>query len=286
MSDRYDTTNSSESETEMSEEISESEPVMSEESSKEEEDENDDDIPRQLSLNSSSPSEEIFLFDTRGRTRIAKKKPRLDMSKTKRSCATKFSDVATKTKSVSRGGKSSMPPKKSFPGLRSHWPRSRSLASGTQSTPSPRFNSNVRSTVPRTEPSKRMLPGHTPTTRHGGQSSSSSSSQDKPETYPERSDSEYDPTDHERPIKSVLGEISNMLGTVIKRLEKTESKLESMERRLEKSSSSSGSSSEAISKKKVPQVVRVSQAIIIRPPPTPPPPQINFQNIHCMLANH
>lgn len=111
MSDRSDTTNSSESEAEMSEEISESEPAMSEESSKEEEDENDDVIPRQLSLNSSSPSEEIFLFNTRGRTRIAKKKPRLE---TKRSFAIKFSNVATKTKSVSRGGKSSVPPKKSF----------------------------------------------------------------------------------------------------------------------------------------------------------------------------
>lgn len=74
------------------------------------------------------------------------------------------------------------------------------------------------STVPRTEPNKRMLPGHTPTTRHGGQSSSSSS-QDKSENYPERSDGEefeHDPTDRERPIKSVLGEISNMLGTVLK----------------------------------------------------------------------
>ena len=225
MIDGSDTTNSSESEAEMSEEISESEPAMSEESSKEEEDENDDVIPRQLSLNSSTPSEEIFLFDTRGRTRIAKKKPSLE---TKRSCATKFSNVATKTKSVSRGGKSSVPPsKKSFSGSRFQRPRSRSLASGTLSTPSPRLNSNVhggRSTVPRTEPNKRMLPGHTPTTRHGGQSSSSLSSQDKPENHPEQSDGEefeHDPTDHERPIKSVLGEISNMLGTVIKRLEKT-----------------------------------------------------------------
>ena len=143
---------------------------MSEESSKEEEDENDDDIPRQLSLNSSSPSEEIFLFHTRGRTRIAKKKSRLEISKTKGSCAAKFSNVATKIKSVSRGGKSSVPPKKSFPGSRYQRPRSRSLASGTLSTP-PRLNSNVHggpSTVPRTEPNKRILPGHTPT-RHGGQ---------------------------------------------------------------------------------------------------------------------
>ena len=47
-----------------------------------------------------------------------------------------------------------------------------------------------------------------------------------------------------------------MLGSVNKRLEKTESKLESMERKLEKTSS--GSSSEGVSKKKfVPQVVRV-----------------------------
>ena len=123
MSDRSDTTNSNESEAEMSEEISESEPAMSKESSKEEEDENDDVVPRQLSLNSSSPSKEIFLFDTRGGTRITKKKPRLEISKTKRSCATKFSNVATKTKFVSRGGKSSVPPMKSFPGSRYQRPR-------------------------------------------------------------------------------------------------------------------------------------------------------------------
>ena len=48
-----------------------------------------------------------------------------------------------------------------------------------------------------------------------------------------------------------------MLGTVIKRLEKIESKLESMERRFVKTSSSSRSSSETISKKGVPQVVRI-----------------------------
>ena len=62
-------------------------------------------------------------------------------------------------------------------------------------------------------------------------------------------------TDH--PILSVLGEISNMLGTVLKRLEKTESKLESVERRLEKTSSSGSSSESVVRKRIVPQVVRV-----------------------------
>ena len=61
----------------------------------------------------------------------------------------------------------------------------------------------------------------------------------------------------ERPINAVLGEITNMLGTVIKRLEKTESKLESMERRLVNNSSGS-SSKQATKKRCVPKVVRVS----------------------------
>lgn len=38
--------------------------------------------------------------------------------------------------------------------------------------------------------------------------------------------------EEDHPMSSVLGEISNMLSTVIKRLEKTESRLESMECRL------------------------------------------------------
>ena len=63
--------------------------------------------------------------------------------------------------------------------------------------------------------------------------------------------------DDDRQIMSVLGEISNMLGTVLKRLEKTESKLESVERRLEKTSSSGSSSESVVRKRIVPQVVRV-----------------------------
>ena len=46
-------------------------------------------------------------------------------------------------------------------------------------------------------------------------------------------------------------------GTVLKRLEKTESKLESVERRLEKTSSSGSSSESVVRKRIVPQVVRV-----------------------------
>ena len=61
----------------------------------------------------------------------------------------------------------------------------------------------------------------------------------------------------DRPISSVLGEISNMLGTVLKGLEKTESKLESVKRRLETTSSSGSSSESVVRKRIVPQVVRV-----------------------------
>jgi hypothetical protein len=64
-----------------------------------------------------------------------------------------------------------------------------------------------------------------------------------------------------------LDEISNMLGTVIKRLEKTESKLESMERQLEKSSFSSGSSSELFPKR----CLKMPTSVLI-----PPSPQKNF----------
>lgn len=56
-------------------------------------------------------------------------------------------------------------------------------------------------------------------------------------------------------IQTTLGEISSMLGTVIKRLERNELKLESMERKL--ASSTSGSCSESTIKKTVPKVVRV-----------------------------
>ena len=74
-------------------------------------------------------------------------------------------------------------------------------------------------------------------------------------------DDEFTDDFSEQPVKSVLGEITNMLGTVIKRLEKTESKLESMERKFI-SNSSSGSSSERMTKKKsIPKVVRVSISI-------------------------
>ena len=77
---------------------SESEPAMSEEMSEEEEgfgySETEDVIPGQLSLNSSSSTEEIFSSDTRGRTKIVKKKPRLESSK--KAYSTKVSCVATK----------------------------------------------------------------------------------------------------------------------------------------------------------------------------------------------
>ena len=56
-------------------------------------------------------------------------------------------------------------------------------------------------------------------------------------------------------LSSVLGEITNMLGTVIERLDKTESKLDSMERQLKTPSSSAASGSDG--KRTVPTVVRV-----------------------------
>ena len=71
---------------------------------------------------------------------------------------------------------------------------------------------------------------------------------------------ESTPNQMERPIGAVLGEITNMLGTVIKRLDKTELKLESMERKLSNTSSSGSSLERACAAKKrdVPKVVRVS----------------------------
>ena len=66
------------------------------------------------------------------------------------------------------------------------------------------------------------------------------------------------PDQTERPIGAVLGEITNMLGTVIKRLDKTELKLESMERKLSNTSSSGSSSERTAKKRDVPKVVRVS----------------------------
>ena len=58
-------------------------------------------------------------------------------------------------------------------------------------------------------------------------------------------------------LSAALGNITNMLGAVIERLDKTESKLESMERKINTpSSSSSGSGTD--NRRKVPTVVRVS----------------------------
>ena len=56
-------------------------------------------------------------------------------------------------------------------------------------------------------------------------------------------------------LSAVLGNITNMLGTVIERLDKQESKLESMERKIN-TPSSGGSGSD--NRRKVPTVVRVS----------------------------
>lgn len=53
-----------------------------------------------------------------------------------------------------------------------------------------------------------------------------------------------------------LGKISNLLGEVLKRLERTEAKLESVEHKLESSSLSSSSCSEK--KREVPQIVKVN----------------------------
>ena len=58
-------------------------------------------------------------------------------------------------------------------------------------------------------------------------------------------------------MTSVLGDISNMLGKVLERLDKSESKIESMERTLRLQSSSSGMSGSE-HRRKVPTVVRVS----------------------------
>lgn len=57
-------------------------------------------------------------------------------------------------------------------------------------------------------------------------------------------------------LSAVLGNITNMLGTIIERLDKQESKLESMERKINTPSSSAGSGSD--NRRKVPTVVRVS----------------------------
>ena len=67
--------------------------------------------------------------------------------------------------------------------------------------------------------------------------------------------------DDKETLSAALGNITNMLGSVIERLDKTESKLESMERKLNSpSSSSSGSGADA--KRKVPTIVRVSYIIV------------------------
>lgn len=61
--------------------------------------------------------------------------------------------------------------------------------------------------------------------------------------------------DGKESLSAVLGNITNMLGTVIERLDKQESKLESMERKINTPSSSAGSGSD--NRRKVPTIVRV-----------------------------
>ena len=58
-------------------------------------------------------------------------------------------------------------------------------------------------------------------------------------------------------LSVALGNITNMLGTVIERLDKTESKLESIERKINSPLSSSATSG-AEAKRKIPTIVRVS----------------------------
>ena len=58
-------------------------------------------------------------------------------------------------------------------------------------------------------------------------------------------------------LSVALGNITNMLGIVIERLDKTESKLESMERKINSPLSSSATSG-AEAKRKIPTIVRVS----------------------------
>ena len=121
----------------------------------------------------------------------------------------------------------------------------------------------------------------TPTTAHGRskrpfssvplrkktpQSHKTTLSMSLPRHTPTHSDRNHDPKvlnmgtsersdDHASSVSYALGEITNMIGKVIDRLDKTESKLESMERKLLTSSSSSASGSEH--KRIVPAVVRV-----------------------------
>ena len=64
--------------------------------------------------------------------------------------------------------------------------------------------------------------------------------------------------DSESNLTAVLGDISNMLGKVMERLDRTESKIESMERSLNSQPSSSGASGSE-HRRKVPTVVRVSK---------------------------
>ena len=60
-------------------------------------------------------------------------------------------------------------------------------------------------------------------------------------------------------LSAVLGNITNMLGTVIERLDKTESKLQPVERKLNSpSSSNSSAASGADTKRKIPTIIRVS----------------------------
>ena len=184
--------NSSDSEPEISEEMSEENEASSSENE-------NNDIPGKMSLNVASPNEEIFSFDTRGPTAIAKKKPRLENCK--RSSATGVSRVAATSKRTAQR------------------PQPKSVAtSSTLTTPSPRLTSSVHRrshTVPRRP--EMMLPGNTPTTtkKTGGKSSSS-----QVPVTPENPAKQTGAREEDHPMSSVLGEISNMLSTAIKRLEK------------------------------------------------------------------
>ena len=75
------------------------------------------------------------------------------------------------------------------------------------------------------------------------------------ESYPAQSDPKGG--DGGESLSAVLGNITNTLGAVMERLDKTESKLESMERKLNSPSSSSAASG-ADTKRKIPIIVRVS----------------------------
>lgn len=106
----------------------------------------------------------------------------------------------------------------------------------------PKSNTNVNSKK-KTTPSARFSSssaGHTPSLPRKQSSASGHvrirQAFHRP-TVLDLDDKDTDEESADQPIVSVLGEISNMLGIVIRRLEKTESKLESVEQKLEASSS-------------------------------------------------